>query len=59
MVWIPRGGRRMWIQNDTGTEQHADRDECDIRLASVFFFLADSGQVPLFYPQIGHKYLNL
>jgi hypothetical protein len=25
----------------------------------VFFFLAHSGQIPLFYPKIGHKYLNL
>jgi hypothetical protein len=27
--------------------------------APVLFFLADSGPIPLFYPKIGHKYLNL
>jgi hypothetical protein len=27
--------------------------------SSSFFFQADSGQIPLFYPQIGPKYLNL
>jgi hypothetical protein len=26
---------------------------------AVFFFPADSGQIPLFYPQIGHQYVNL
>jgi hypothetical protein len=27
--------------------------------APVFFFPADSGQIPLLYTQIGHKYLNI
>ncbi len=29
------------------------------RKQSMFFLPADSGQIPLFYPKIGHKYLDL
>jgi hypothetical protein len=30
-----------------------------VEATPVFFFPGDFGQIPLFYPKIGHKYLNL
>jgi hypothetical protein len=37
----------------------SDSKDCGGGKLPVLFFPADSGQIPLFYPKIGHKYLNI
>jgi hypothetical protein len=50
-------GMSSYFGADSATETNAQESQGGV--CTVFLFSADSGQIPLFCPQIGHKYLHL